>query len=182
MKEDKCHELNENTHAINMLLESLNPLPCMSQTLHLHTKLPSIKPKIVDLKQHKLSIQGKVQNEATSPLALHSCKLPVVDKKQNIAWIEHEKYIGSLDFAFPGGCLKSKAPVHKDGIPPNLARDQRGAITARELSTTCENCQESKSWDHLNVMSKVMDWKPLPRAFRCCLFGARITSHRTHFT
>jgi hypothetical protein len=36
-----------------MHLESLNPVPCKSQTLHLHTKLPDIQPRKVDLKQHK---------------------------------------------------------------------------------------------------------------------------------
>jgi hypothetical protein len=39
-----------------------------------------------------------------------------------------------LDFAIPGSFMKSKAPVHKDGIPPNFARDHRGASTARDSS------------------------------------------------
>jgi hypothetical protein len=73
-----------------------------------------------------------VQNEATSDLALHSCYLPVVGKKQNVAWIEHEKYIGSLDFAVPGSFMKSKALVQKDGIPLNFAPDHRGTSTTRD--------------------------------------------------
>ena len=187
IKEGRWDKLHDQIHTTDTLLNKLNSWNEVPRKLTRHeSRLPIIKARPVqplssqiehiDLPICPLSVASNQAQAEGHPL--DSRYIPGIGRVRKSNWIRSEGYVGSLDFAKMDESLKRRYPTYPDRVPQNRER-QLGSITERSAVRKYED--HSATWDSLDSLGKGMDLKPLPKALRCGLFGARIASHRRLF-